>query len=97
MEGARWNVDTMCIDETMNRQFYDCMPIILLEPTKRSEIQSDEKFTYETPVYRTSSRQSVTTKSGHLGNFVMFLDLHSQEQAVHWMFRGVALLCQLND
>lgn len=95
MEGVRWNRDTKCIDEAFNGQLYDCMPLILLQPHKRNDVL-DECF-YEAPVYRTTSRQNVTTKSGHLSNFVTFFKLKSQKPATHWLFRGVALLCQLND
>lgn len=95
MEGGRWDRDTKCIDEAMNGQLYDCMPLILLQPSKHSEVQ--EKSFYETPVYQTSTRQSVTTKSGHLNNFVTFFALNTQKPATHWLFRGVALLCQLDD
>lgn len=95
MEGARWNRDMKCIDETLNGQLYDCMPVILLQPNEQCEVR--ESCFYETPIYRTSSRRSSTTKSGHLNNFVTFFTLNSQKPATHWLFRGVALLCQLND
>lgn len=97
VEGARWNRDKMCLDESLNGQLYDCMPLMLIEPTKRNEMQRDVTSLYEAPVYRTSSRQSITGKSGHSTNFVTFLDLKSDKQPTHWLFRGVALLCQLND
>lgn len=97
MEGARWNRDAMCIDEMMNGQLSDCMPLILLQPYKRSETLDEMECSYEAPVYRTLNRQSISTKSGHSNNFVTFLTLNSKKPATHWMFRGVALLCQLND
>lgn len=95
IEGARWDRTAKCIDEALNGQLYDCMPVILLQPSKRSKVP--EKCFYETPIYRTSTRRSVTTKSGHLNNFVTFFALNGQKQATHWLFRGVALLCQLDD
>lgn len=87
----------MCIDEVMNGQLYDTMPFILLEPFKRNDTSNKIECIYEAPVYRTSNRQSITTKSGHLNNFVTFMKLNTKKQATHWIFRGVALLCQLND
>lgn len=95
MEGARWNRHSKHIDESFNGQLYDCMPLILLEAKKR--INVNEQTLYETPVYRVSNRQSITMKSGHSNNFVTFFALKTQKQPKHWMFRGVALLCQLND
>lgn len=95
MEGARWNRDSQCIDEALNGHFYDSIPLILLQPTKRNKVK--EQFLYETPVYKTSNRQSVTEKSGNSSNFVTFFALKTQRQATHWILRGVALLCQRND
>lgn len=95
MEGAIWNRNLHCIDESINGQLNDCMPIILLKPIKRMEMQ--EQLSYETPVYKTSRRQNISTNSGHSNNFVTYFTLKSQIQATHWLFRGVALLCQLND
>lgn len=97
MEGARWNRATMCIDETMHGQLYDAMPLILLQPCKRCEKLDNDELLYDAPVFRTSSRKSVTTKSGHASNFVTFFKLKSEKPVNHWMFRGAALLCQIND
>lgn len=97
MEGARWNRDKMCLDELLEEKLYDYMPLILIKPTKRIETQHIPESLYEAPVYRTSSRHSVTGKSGHSTNFVTYLDLKTDKQPIHWLFRGVALLCQLND
>lgn len=95
MEGARWDREANSINEALNGQLYDCMPLILFQPCKRNEMQ--QRRLYEAPVYRTSSRRSVTTKSGHLNNFVTFFPLETQKPATHWLFRGAAILCQLDD
>lgn len=98
MEGARWNRSTMSIDEPLNGQLHDCMPLILCHPIdKRSEMQRCDVQLYEAPVYCTPSRHSVPTKSGHSTNLVTFLNLKTHKHPTHWMFRGVALLCQLYD
>lgn len=97
MEGGRWNRDKMSIDEAENGQLYDCMPIILLHPCKRCDKLNNDGILYDAPVFKTPSRQSRTTKSGHPSNFVTFFKLNSEKPSKHWVFRGVALLCQLND
>lgn len=98
MEGARWNRDKHSIDETITGQFHTSMPVILVQPVVRSESHHDDDMFYESPVFRTSSRQNVTIKSGHSSNFITFFKLNTVQQPMtHWLFRGVALLCQLDD
>lgn len=87
----------MTIDEAIPAQLYDSMPIALLQPCKRSDKQTASDTLYGAPVYKTSSRQSVTMKSGHSNNFITFFQLKTQKPVEHWVFRGAALLCQLND
>lgn len=98
MEGARWNRETHSIDESIDGAFHDSMPVILIRPAVRSELHHDNAMLYEAPVFKTSSRQSVTTKSGHSTNLITFFKLNTvQQPSIHWIFRGVALLCQLDD
>lgn len=98
MEGGRWNRDTKSIDETLSGQFHDTMPVILIYPVESSQLKHNEAMLYEAPVFRTSSRQSFTIKSGQSSNFITFFKLNTVERpAMHWIFRGVALLCQLDD
>lgn len=98
MDGARWNRDTQSIDDALNGQFHDSMPVILLHPMEKSRMHDDNVMLYETPVFTTSSRQSFTIKSGVSSNFITFFKLNTaQTPPMHWLFRGVALLCQLDD
>lgn len=98
MEGTRWNRDTKSIDECLNGQFHDSMPVILIHPMECSQLNHDDAILYEAPVFRTSNRQSFTIKSGHSSNFITFFKLNTvQQPAIHWIFRGAALLCQLDD
>lgn len=72
------------------------MPVILMEPILKSTKVVDENK-YECPIYKTSERRGVLSTTGHSTNFVMFMELNSKVKPTHWINRGTALLCQLDD
>ena len=64
---------------------------------KGKEEEEDELDLYDCPLYRTSRRASSLTSTGHTTNFVTSVNLPSAQLADHWITRGVALLCQLDE
>jgi dynein heavy chain, axonemal len=97
MEGARFNRDTMAIDESMKGELYTKVPVIWLEPVTRSVV-TVKPDTYSCPVYKTSSRAGALSTTGLSTNFVLSLDVDAGAKPPdHWILRGVALLCMLDD
>ncbi|XP_026726846.1 dynein heavy chain 7, axonemal [Trichoplusia ni] len=93
MEGARWNMDDMMVDESIPKILYDDFPPVWLIPLKRDDLPTDEF--YNCPLYKTGDRRGVLSTTGHSTNYILFMRLPSQKSPEHWIMRGVALLTQL--
>jgi dynein heavy chain len=111
MEGARWDVNTHVIAESLPRELFVSMPYIHLYPRLRVQVPVVEGFpeqytgftngtahVYLCPVYKTSFRQGTLSTTGHSTNFVMLIriPMAAEHKQKHWIKRGVALLTQLD-
>ncbi len=72
------------------------MPVLWLEPVQIDLYEPEDIF-YQCPLYKTSTRRGVLSTTGHSTNFVMFLGIKTLLNPEHWVRRGVAMLCQLDD
>uniref|UniRef100_A0A669PGZ6 Dynein axonemal heavy chain 12 n=1 Tax=Phasianus colchicus TaxID=9054 RepID=A0A669PGZ6_PHACC len=81
LDGARW-------DRTKSVTKY-------IKYTAKLDVKKSNA--YVCPLYKTSERKGVLSTTGHSTNFVIALTLNTDQPVQHWIKRGVALLCQLDD
>eukprot|EP00439_Symbiodinium_sp_Y106_P064710 s2832_g10.t1 len=100
LQGCGWDMSKGLLKESDKDVVFVEMPVIHLEPlaiTDSSKRVIDGNL-YMCPIYKTSERKGTLSTTGHSTNFVKFFPL-SQDEAdtAHWIARGVAMLCMLDD
>ena len=75
-------------------QMVDALPAIHFEPIA-DHVRDDE--CYECPLYKTSSRAGTLSTTGASTNFVVALEMPTNEPPEKWVRMGVAALCATDD
>ena len=98
LDGARWDEDLKCLNESHNKILYSSVPYMLFIPTNE-KVEINEKTSYICPTYKTSLRRGVLSTTGHSTNYVLSVELPIEKStdSAHWVKRGVAMLTQLDD
>lgn len=92
MEGARWDDAAHLVGESRPKELFTPFPIVWLKPVQHRKAVAGA---YNCPVYKTLTRAGTLSTTGHSTNFVMDIELPSDQEESHWINRGVALFCSL--
>mmetsp|Transcript_8614 Transcript_8614/g.19321 ORF Transcript_8614/g.19321 Transcript_8614/m.19321 type:complete len:97 (+) Transcript_8614:3-293(+) len=94
MDGARWDFERAVIADSEPGIMYSTAPIVHFRPVQNYKPAPAE---YSCPLYKTSVRAGTLSTTGHSTNFVLFLEVPTEQEPAYWILKGAALLCQLND
>ncbi|KAG8123327.1 hypothetical protein E2320_018706, partial [Naja naja] len=101
IDGASWNPNTQALDEPeLHRRYYPLPDIQFLPRSitfSPSYCGEEDQLLYKCPLYKTPQRTGMLSSMGESTNFVTEVNLPSLVTPSHWILRGVALLCQLDD
>jgi len=93
-DGARWDDESGTITDQHPGILYDKAPVFWFEPMEEYKPDPEE---YSCPVYKTSVRAGVLSTTGQSTNYILSVEVPTKQAPSHWIRRGAALLCQLND
>ena len=95
MEGGRFDRQEMKMADSLPRKLFDAMPCIWLQPVITADYNPTNVYTC--PLYKTSTRAGTLSTTGHSTNFVVALPIPTVASEDHWIRRGCAMLCMLDE
>jgi dynein heavy chain len=88
-DGACWDGDENVLADAAANTVYTPCPIVQIVPSAEFTHPPED---YRCPVYRTAERAGVLSTTGHSTNFVVALNLPTNDPPNKWTLRGTALL-----
>jgi dynein heavy chain len=92
MEGARWDTNTHQIEESKPKVLFTDLPTFWFLPVKDRKQNPDD---YRCPTYKVLSRKGTLLTTGHSTNFVLYLELPTDQTTSKWIKAGVAAFLAL--
>lgn len=94
MDAFKWDEKAMICVESEIGEMNPPLPMLHMIPKQNFNPDSTN---YIAPLYRTAARAGTLSTTGHSTNFVVTVNLPSNETQHHWISKGAALVCQVSD
>jgi len=88
LEGARWDVQAGCLDESRPKEMFCLMPVVYAKAVLMPGEGKEEKGFYYCPAYKTEDRSST---------YVFTAQLKTKHHPRKWILGGVALLMDVES
>eukprot|EP00116_Pleurobrachia_bachei_P000174 sb/3460436/ len=95
LDSASWDDEKNLLGDARFGVMNPPMPIMHLLPDPDYVEESEGQYDY--PLYKTGERAGTLSTTGHSTNFVIKCFLPTDMTREHWIGKGTALLCQLNQ
>jgi len=92
IEGARWGLETHRVEDSQPKTLFTDLPTFWFLPVKDRTPNPDD---YRCPTYKVLSRKGTLLTTGHSTNFVLFLELPTNQATSKWIKAGVAAFLAL--
>jgi dynein heavy chain len=92
LEGARWDTTTHQLEESHPKELFTELPAFWFVPVKNRVPNPTD---YRCPTYKVLSRKGVLLTTGHSTNFVLYLELPTDQLVSKWIKAGVATFLAL--
>jgi len=93
LEGCKWDYDKEQLADSDPKKLFVEMPMVHFLPVQNR--QKPETGIYDCPVYKVLSRNGTLSTTGHSTNFVLDLELPTDEEQAKWIKAGVACFLAL--
>ncbi|KAL6464354.1 hypothetical protein MHYP_G00266710 [Metynnis hypsauchen] len=94
LEGARWDTRAGLLTESRPKELYTEMAVIWMVPVPNRK--PPQSGVYNCPIYKTLTRAGTLSTTGHSTNYVIAVELPTDQSQRHWIKQGVALICALD-
>jgi len=94
MDGAAWDYEDMVICDQEVGTMYVKFPVVHFFPEQNKKPNPEK---WAAPLYKTSVRAGTLSTTGHSTNYVLSLEVDTDETPNYWILKGAALLTMLND
>jgi len=92
LEGCRWDRSSHQLEDSKPKELFTEIPALWFLPVKN---RVPNPLDYRCPTYKVLSRKGVLLTTGHSTNFVLYLELPTDQPVSKWIKAGVAAFLAL--